>query len=115
MLIAVGLAIGFRANVWNIGAEGQFIMGASRRRRRARTSSGARASVAAAGDGRRRRASAARCGRRSRRCCGRRFNANEILVSLMLVYIAQLVVSWLVHGPWKDPEGFNFPQTEDVR
>ena len=28
MLIAVGLAVGFRANVWNIGAEGQFLMGA---------------------------------------------------------------------------------------
>jgi simple sugar transport system permease protein len=41
-----------------------------------------------------------------------RFNANEILVSLMLVYIAQLMVSWLVHGPWKDPQGFNFPQTK---
>jgi simple sugar transport system permease protein len=40
-----------------------------------------------------------------------RFNANEILTSLMLVYIAQLGVSWLVHGPWKDPAGFNFPQT----
>jgi simple sugar transport system permease protein len=41
-----------------------------------------------------------------------RFNANEILTSLMLVYVAQLVVSWLAHGPWKDPEGFNFPQTK---
>jgi simple sugar transport system permease protein len=41
-----------------------------------------------------------------------RFNANEILVSLMLVYISQLGVSWLVHGPWRDPEGFNFPQTK---
>ncbi|MFP5405375.1 MAG: ABC transporter permease, partial [Gammaproteobacteria bacterium] len=30
---------------------------------------------------------------------------------LMLVYVAQLLASWLVHGPWKDPEGFNFPQT----
>ena len=40
-----------------------------------------------------------------------RFNANEILVSLMLVYVAQLFVSWLVFGPWKDPDGFNFPQT----
>ena len=30
----------------------------------------------------------------------------------MLVYIAQLAVSWLVFGPWKDPAGFNFPQTE---
>jgi len=41
-----------------------------------------------------------------------KFNANEILVSLMLVYIAQLGVSWLVHGPWMDPAGFNFPQTK---
>jgi simple sugar transport system permease protein len=41
-----------------------------------------------------------------------RFNANEILTSLMLVYVAQLMVSWLVHGPWKDPDGFNFPQTQ---
>ena len=41
-----------------------------------------------------------------------RFNANEILVSLMLVYVANLTLSWLVHGPWRDPEGFNFPQSK---
>jgi ABC-type uncharacterized transport system permease subunit len=40
-----------------------------------------------------------------------RFNANEILVSLMLVYVAELLLSYLVYGPWKDPDGFNFPQT----
>jgi len=40
-----------------------------------------------------------------------RFNANEILVSLMLVYVANLLLSWLVHEPWRDPEGFNFPQS----
>ena len=40
-----------------------------------------------------------------------RFNANEILVSLMLVYVANLFLTWLVFGPWKDPDGFNFPQT----
>src|SRR5512134_1797200 len=28
MLCAIGLAVGYRANVWNIGAEGQLIMGA---------------------------------------------------------------------------------------
>jgi simple sugar transport system permease protein len=39
------------------------------------------------------------------------FNTNEILVSLMLVYVAQLLVSWLVHGPMMDPDGFNFPQS----
>src|SRR5437016_1319831 len=40
-----------------------------------------------------------------------RFNANEILVSLMLVYVADMVLSYLVYGPWKDPNGYNFPQT----
>ena len=40
-----------------------------------------------------------------------RFNANEILTSLMLVYVATLLLSWLVHGPWRDPEGYNFPQS----
>jgi general nucleoside transport system permease protein len=30
---------------------------------------------------------------------------------LMLVYIAQLVLSWLVHGPWRDPQGQNYPQS----
>jgi simple sugar transport system permease protein len=40
-----------------------------------------------------------------------RCNANEILVSLMLVYVAQLLLGYLVHGPWQDPQGHNFPQT----
>ena len=40
-----------------------------------------------------------------------RFNANEILVSLMLVYVAEMLLGYLVYGPWKDPEGYNFPQT----
>jgi ABC-type uncharacterized transport system permease subunit len=40
-----------------------------------------------------------------------RFNASEILTSLMLVYVAGLFLNWLVHGPWRDPEGFNFPQS----
>jgi simple sugar transport system permease protein len=40
-----------------------------------------------------------------------RYNANEILVSLMLVYIAELLLGYLVYGPWKDPAGYNFPQT----
>ena len=41
-----------------------------------------------------------------------RFNTNEILVTLMLVYIAQLLLSWLVHGPWRDPQGQNYPQSQ---
>ncbi|HET7097836.1 MAG TPA: ABC transporter permease [Casimicrobiaceae bacterium] len=111
MLIAVGLAVGFRANVWNIGAEGQFIAGAV-----------AGGGIALAFD-----ASASPLLLPAMIVAGAiggalwasipailriRFNANEILVSLMLVYIAQLGVSWLVHGPWKDPQGFNFPQTK---
>jgi simple sugar transport system permease protein len=40
-----------------------------------------------------------------------RFNANEILVSLMLVYVAEQLLNYLVYGPWKDPQGYNFPQT----
>jgi simple sugar transport system permease protein len=40
------------------------------------------------------------------------FHANEILVSLMLVYVADMVLGYLVYGPWKDPAGYNFPQTK---
>ena len=40
-----------------------------------------------------------------------KFNANEILVSLMLVYVADMVLSYMVFGPWKDPQGYNFPQS----
>jgi simple sugar transport system permease protein len=109
-IIALGLAICFRANVWNIGAEGQYILGA----------------IAATGV-------ALRAGSETGRwivlvilVAGMvggmlwagvvawlrdRFSASEILVSLMLVYVAELWLGYLVYGPWKDPEGFNFPQT----
>jgi simple sugar transport system permease protein len=40
-----------------------------------------------------------------------KFNTNEILTSLMLVYIAQLFLDWLVRGPWRNPDGNNFPET----
>jgi simple sugar transport system permease protein len=40
-----------------------------------------------------------------------RFNTNEILTSLMLVYIAILILDYLVVGPWKDPQGYSFPKT----
>src|SRR5713226_1810914 len=38
-----------------------------------------------------------------------RFGASEILTSLMLVYVADLLLDYLVRGPWRDPNGFNFP------
>jgi simple sugar transport system permease protein len=111
MLCAIGLSVGFRANVWNIGAEGQFLVGAlaagaialhfpdsqSHLLLPAMVVAGALGGMAFA---------AIPAWLRTR------FNANEILTSLMLVYVAQLIVSWLVHGPWRDPDGFNFPQTK---
>ena len=110
LLIALGLSVCFRSNVWNIGAEGQFIIGAiaaSGVAMMATKSTGAwfflpvlvggvlggmfwAAIVAFLRD---------------------RFNANEILVSLMLVYVAEQVLNYFVYGPWKDPAGYNFPQT----
>ena len=112
MLIALGLAICFRSNVWNIGAEGQFIVGA--------LAATAVAMRAARGDARGHHPARHRAGRDRRgRGSGRRvvaflrdrFNANEILVSLMLVYVADMLLGYLVYGPWKDPDGYNFPQT----
>ena len=70
------------------------------------------AALHAAGDVRRRRARQACCGPRFPAWLRTRFNANEILTSLMLVYVATLLLSWLVHGPWRDPEGYNFPQSK---
>jgi simple sugar transport system permease protein len=114
ILIALGLALCFRSNVWNIGAEGQFLMGAV-------TGGGLAMWFTEAGVGLDRWAffpllmlagalggaawAAVVAALRDR------FNANEILVSLMLVYVANLFLNWLVFGPWKDPAGFNFPQT----
>jgi simple sugar transport system permease protein len=96
--------------VWNIGAEGQFIAGAIAASGVALYADGAGGSatvVAMAVAG----AAGGAIWAAIPAWLRTRFNASEILVSLMLVYIAQLGVSWLVHGPWKDPQGFNFPQT----
>ena len=110
ILCAVGLALCFRANVWNIGAEGQLIVGAIAGGAVAllatRDTSGAIVLVvllAAAAGGMAWAAITA--------LLRDRFHANEILVSLMLVYIAQLLLSYAVHGPLKDPAGFGFPQS----
>ena len=109
-LIGAGLAVSYTANVWNIGAEGQLTAGA--------IVGGmipvffpewqspltlvfmlllgiaggmAWASIPA--------------------LLKNRFHANEILTSLMLVYVVQLILDWLVRGPWRDPAGYNFPKT----
>ena len=114
ILCSLGLALCFRANIWNIGAEGQYLVGAIFAGGLALwiTDSGwpvnrwvfmPLAIIAGALGGAAWAGVVA--GLRDR------FNANEILVSLMLVYVANLVLSWLVFGPWKDPNGFNFPQS----
>jgi simple sugar transport system permease protein len=109
-LIALGLSICYRSNVWNIGAEGQFVLGAifaggvamlagpqsSRWIVLAILAAGVLGGMVWAG---------------IVALLRDRFNASEILVSLMLVYVAELVLGWLVYGPWKDPNGYNFPQT----
>src|SRR5258708_17528961 len=110
-LCGLGLALGFSANVWNIGAEGQLTLGAICGGGVAlAVPDGAGAwvlplmLVAGAAGGMVWAAIPA--------WLRTRFNANEILVSLMLVYVATLFLSLLVHGPWRDPEGFNFPQSK---
>src|SRR6202008_4410225 len=111
MLCATGLAAGYRANVWNIGAEGQLTLGAI-------CGGGVALALqdvggpwliplmilAGAAGGMAWAAIPA--------WLRTRFNASEILTSLMLVYVATLGLSYLVHGPWRDPEGFNFPQSK---
>jgi ABC-type uncharacterized transport system permease subunit len=108
ILIAIGLALGFRAGIWNIGAEGQYIMGA----------------IFGAGVG------LAVFPTESRwifpvmviagafggwiwamipAILKTRFNTNEILVSLMLVYVAETILAKAATGFLKNPEGMGFP------
>ena len=110
VMIGVALSLGFKAGVWNIGAEGQLTMGG--------LCGGAVAlyfydqqgihiiplMMLAGILGGMFWASIVALLRV-------RFNANEILTSLMLSYIAVLFLNLMVHGPLKDPEGFNFPES----
>ncbi|MBP0440954.1 ABC transporter permease [Tianweitania sediminis] len=110
ILIAVGLSVCYLSNNWNIGAEGQFIIGAIAGASLpvllpdfqspvvlplmlifGMLGGAAYASIPA--------------------FLKTRFGTNEILTSLMLVYVAQLFLDWLVRGPWRDPAGNNFPLT----
>ena len=110
ILIAVGLSVCYLSNNWNIGAEGQFIAGAIAGSFipvvfpgfqswivlplmliLGMAGGAAYASIPA--------------------FFKVRFNTNEILTSLMLVYVAQLFNDWLVRGIWRNPEGMSFPGT----
>jgi simple sugar transport system permease protein len=105
----LGLTIAYRANIWNIGAEGQMYLGVC--------SSGIAihctealgswtlfTMILASALGGAMFASITAL-------CRAQFNTNEILVSLMLTYVADLIIKYLVYGPWKDPMGNNFPIT----
>jgi len=110
MLIGVGLAIGFKANVWNIGAEGQLTMGAVFGGGIAiyfheSTSLFILPAMFLAG------MIGGMLWASIPAFLKTQYNANEILVSLMLNYVAILILSLLVHGSWKDPQGYGFPQS----
>lgn len=112
LLIALGLAMCFRSNVWNIGAEGQYVIGAI-------AATGV-ALLATPDTGRWIIVPVLLAGLLGGMVWAAivallrdRFNANEILVSLMLVYVAIQVLNYFVFGPWKDPMGYNFPQTRN--
>ncbi len=110
MLIAQGLAIGFRAKVFNIGAEGQFILGAIFASAipvwyPEATGQWIWPAMLVLG------ALGGACWAALTAFWRVRFNANEILVSLMLSLVALQLLNYLLVGPWKDPDGFNFPQS----
>lgn len=110
IIIALGLSVGNRAQVWNIGAEGQYVVGA----------------LCAAGVG----LAAGTTGgpvililmlvagviggalyAYIPALLKTRYDVNEILSSLMLTYVSYQILGYLVGGPWKDPNGRNFPAT----
>jgi simple sugar transport system permease protein len=111
VMIAIGLSFCYLANVWNIGAEGQFLMGAVCGSWLAVVTNGTDAGpwvlpamlvMGALGGALYAMIPA---------ICKVKFGANEILTSLMLVYVADLIMDYLVRGPWRDPKGMNFPTT----
>jgi general nucleoside transport system permease protein len=113
VMIAVGLSLCYIANVWNIGAEGQFIIGAVAGSWLAVRTQGTDVGawvlpvmllLGALGGALYAMIPA---------ICRVRFGASEILVSLMLVYVADLAMDYLVRGPWRDPHGLNFPTTAE--
>jgi len=113
VMIAIGLSLCYIANIWNIGAEGQFLVGAVAGSWLAVRTNGTDAGhwvlpamllLGALGGALYALIPA---------ICKVRFGASEILTSLMLVYVANFGLDYLVRGPWRDPHGMNFPTTAD--
>jgi simple sugar transport system permease protein len=113
VMIAIGLSLCYLANAWNIGAEGQFLIGAVAGSWLAVKTQGTDAgpwvlpAMLLLG------ATAGALYALIPAICKVRFGASEILTSLMLVYVADLFLDYLVRGPWRDPAGFNFPTTAE--
>jgi simple sugar transport system permease protein len=110
IMMGVGLSLAYRANVWNIGTEGQFTLGA--------ICAGGLALALPDAPGWILFPLMIAAGLIGGMVAGGvvawlriDFNANEILTSLMLTYIMQYLLVYLVTGPWRDPQGFGFPQT----
>jgi simple sugar transport system permease protein len=110
MLCALGISAAFRMQLWNIGAEGQFYMGAFAASWLPLTFPELPMLLMLPG-------------MLLAGCLGgglwglvpallrARWKVNEIITTLMLNYVAILWVDFLVYGPWRDPKGFNFPLT----
>jgi len=110
VLMGAGLALSYQSNVWNIGAAGQLQMGA--------LFAGLVPVYFTAWQDPSVMPVMLLMGVIGGMCWALipaflkvKFNANEILTSLMLVYIADLVFDWLVRGSLRDPLGHNFPKT----
>jgi len=110
MLCALGISAAFRMQLWNIGAEGQFYMGAFAASWLPLTYPELSMSIMLPG--------MLLLGSAAGGAWGllpaflrARWQVNEIITTLMLNYVAILWVDFLVYGPWKDPKGFNFPLT----
>lgn len=114
ILIASGLAVGFRAGIWNIGAEGQYIIGA--------ICGAALALAVYPTESAWLFPAMVILGALGGFLWGLIpallkviFGTNEILVSLMLVYVAQNLLAYMAFGPLKNPEGYGFPGSRNLQ
>ncbi|GAB6070609.1 ABC transporter permease [Thiomicrorhabdus hydrogeniphila] len=110
ILIALGLAVGFKANIWNIGAEGQLIIGAILGGGLAlwfyeSESAWLLPMMILFG------AIGGMLWAAIPALLKTKYNTNEILTSLMLTYVAILFLNFMVNGPFRDPSGYNFPES----
>src|SRR6201997_2189352 len=113
VMIAIGLSLCYLANAWNIGAEGQFLIGAVAGSWIAVKTQGTDAGVWVLPAMFLLAAVAGALYALIPALCRVKFGASEILTSLMLVYVADLFLDYLVRGPGSDPQGYNFPTTAE--